>query len=246
VEAGNDDAVLTILTDIDGQDRVYNFHVDIGADESDGTFWPSSGIRIGTAITYTEGTEVVLIGLSVAASFYSDQGFIYGEEQDRANGIRIFTFDPFVEGEIIDVIGTIQSDMSTGEAYILPYAGWPKHSGGFKPSVALGIDAHSLGGKTRVLQGGIPGMQGVNNIGLLVTTWGTVTSIDPSTYPAWFIITTPSGVEVKAMLPAGMALPVAINDIATVRGANSLELLAGNISRVIWVRKADDVVRRFP
>ena len=39
-DAGYDEAVLAVPTDIDGQARVQGAHVDIGADESDGTIWP--------------------------------------------------------------------------------------------------------------------------------------------------------------------------------------------------------------
>lgn len=50
VDAGND-SYGTALTDIDGQDRVLGSHVDIGADESDGSSWTiiPSILRVSTA-----------------------------------------------------------------------------------------------------------------------------------------------------------------------------------------------------
>ena len=39
VDAGDDAAASSVLKDVDGEDRVHGAHVDIGADESDGTTW---------------------------------------------------------------------------------------------------------------------------------------------------------------------------------------------------------------
>ncbi len=46
IDAGDDTAVDTIGTDVDGQARKQGLHVDIGADESDGTGWPSPAVTV--------------------------------------------------------------------------------------------------------------------------------------------------------------------------------------------------------
>ena len=46
IDAGDDAIVQPGWTDIDGQARVIGTHVDIGADESDGTFWPAGSYAI--------------------------------------------------------------------------------------------------------------------------------------------------------------------------------------------------------
>jgi hypothetical protein len=45
IDGGDDSAVAVGYTDVDGQPRIQGSHVDIGADESDGTSWPA-GARI--------------------------------------------------------------------------------------------------------------------------------------------------------------------------------------------------------
>ena len=52
VDAGDDTVVQAGWTDVDGQARIAGSHVDIGADESDGTVWPSGPaliVRVSTA-----------------------------------------------------------------------------------------------------------------------------------------------------------------------------------------------------
>lgn len=46
VDAGDDSVVDSTWTDMDGQARIIGAHVDIGADESDGTVWPPFAVRV--------------------------------------------------------------------------------------------------------------------------------------------------------------------------------------------------------
>ena len=100
------------------------------------------------------------VALSVTAVF-PDLGSIYAEKTDRTSGIRIDTFDAFIEGELIGVVGTIQTDIASGERYVLPDAGWPKHTGGFLLLRALGVNLRGVGGGSFGLQQGIFGATGL-------------------------------------------------------------------------------------
>ncbi len=246
VDAGSDDAVLTILMDMDGQDRIQGLRSDIGADESDGTTWPSAGDNLGIVkSTFADNDPMSAVALSVTAVF-PDLGFIYAEKTDRASGIRIDTFDAYIEGELIGVVGTIQTDITSGERYVLPDAGWPKDTGGFLLLRPLGMNLRGVGGGSFGLQQGIFGAAGLNNIGLLITAWGRVSEIDGSLTPIWFKINDQSGNTAKVMLPSGVPVPVAMNDMVTVIGVSSCELDGGNLSRVIRARKVGDINRVFP
>ena len=70
--------------------------------------------------------------------------------------------------------------------------------------------------------------------------------IDGSLTPAWFKMTDDPGNTAKVMLPSGVPVPVALNDVVTVTGVSSCELDAGNLSRVIRARKVGDINRVYP
>ena len=166
------------------------------------------------------------------------------EKTDRCSGIRVDTFGAFVTGELVDVAGTVQTDMVSGERYVLPDFGWPRLTGGFMLLSPLGMTAQRLGGGPLGLQAGVVGGTGLNNIGLLVTTWGKVVAVDGSASPTWFTIDDGGGQTAKVTFPTGVPLPVAINDVVSVTGACSCENPGGGISRVVRARGGSDIIRR--
>ena len=86
-------------------------------------------------------------------------------------------------------------------------------------------------------QRGITGGFGLNNIGLLVTTWGEVSSVGADS----FIIDDGSGVDVRCVVPAGVTLPGVDNYVA-VTGASSCEKVGDDLYRLLRVREQDDIV----
>ena len=107
----------------------------------------------------------------------------------------------------------------------------------------LGMTNKSLGGgdwrydsDTGAGQKGISGAVGLNNIGLLVTTWGRV--ID------WgvpvFTVDDGSGVNLKCVLPPEMGFDP-LWEYVRVTGISSCDLADGELHRVLLVRGPDDL-----
>jgi parallel beta-helix repeat protein len=57
VDAGDDSVVQAGWTDVDGQPRIQGAHVDIGADESDGTVWPQQPTVIHVSPTGSDASD---------------------------------------------------------------------------------------------------------------------------------------------------------------------------------------------
>lgn len=125
-----------------------------------------------------DGQPVGLSGLSVTACFTGDLVQAYVEKPDRSSGIRVNSrYGPFTEGQLVSVCGVMATDWS-GERYVDALDGWVKPTGGSLVLDPLGMPNRSLGGTASGLQIGAPDGIGGNNIGLLVRTWGRVTSTE--------------------------------------------------------------------
>ena len=86
-------------------------------------------------------------------------------------------------------------------------------------------------------QQGIIGASGLNNIGLLICTWGQVTS----TGAGYFVIDDGSEVDVKCVVPAGVT-PPSIGDYVGVTGISSCEMTGDDLYRLLRVRAQEDIV----
>jgi len=69
-------------------------------------------------------------------------------------------------------------------------------------------------------QQGVAGGVGLNNIGLLIRTWGIVVDRNPSASPAWYLLDDGSGVRVKVIVPQDGSVPD-LNTFIAVTGASS-------------------------
>lgn len=208
-DAGYDAAVQPGWLDMDDQPRIQGPQVDIGADEFDPS---ATATTVGWGKLSVDGTLVSVIGVPVTAAF---DGFFYVETPDRACGIRVVQPSAGVSsGDLVQVAGSVKTN-SDGERYI--DASQVTEAGTLSLS-ALTMRPAALGGGdwfTSVFPGlgqeGVTGGHGLNNIGLLVRTFGTVVA----TEPGFVYISDGSGVPtgetaptgLKVSLPAGVAAP---------------------------------------
>ncbi len=183
-------------------------------------------VSIGQAKTDSAGSSVAISGI-VTAVF---SNCFYVESADRTFGIRANTSNSgLTVGQIVDITGSIQT-MSTGEAAITPTSVVLADStGSIKP---LALTNKALGGGALGLQSAMYQTTGLNNVGLLVTTTGKVTSEGTTS----FTIDDGSGVGVTVYgtIPS--------TTYATVTGACScVQDTNGHVQRAILATLVQDI-----
>ncbi|HOP80691.1 MAG TPA: hypothetical protein PLU88_11590 [Armatimonadota bacterium] len=127
-------------------------------------------------------------------------GFFYIEEPDRYSGIRIsapnWPIAGLSRGSVVNVIGTMDTT-SSGERQLV--ASVVTITDTEKPLGPLGMNNRSLGGSDLgyppLGQCGVTSGTGLNNIGLLVKSWGMITYKDPS--GNYILITDGTGESIK-------------------------------------------------
>ncbi len=162
--------------------------------------------------------------------------YLYIEDDTRACGIRVEkTAHGHVKGEVVSVEGTLATN-SDGERYIAATTITQTGTGELTP---LGMNNKWLGGgdfaydpgPPVVGQRGIAGAAGLNNIGLLVRTWGKVTELDTASPAQWFLINDGSNVQTKVAYPP---FSYAVDDYVTISGISSCEVdTNGDLQRVL-------------
>ena len=90
-------------------------------------------------------------------------------------------------------------------------------------------------------QKGITGGLGLNNIGLLVKTWGEVIAVSSS----YFTIDDGTDVKVKCFAPAGVTLPN-LGDYVSVTGISSCVKVRQELHRVLRIRDQYDIAEPPP
>ena len=182
----------------------------------------ASTVSIGQAKNSTANSTVTVSGI-VTGVFPS---CFYVESADRTFGIRVNSANSgLTVGQIVDLSGPVAT-MSTGEAAITPSSVVSTDSTGSITPLAL--TNKNLGGGSLGLQSAMYQTTGLNNVGLLVTTTGTVTSTNPTSSPTSFTIDDGSGVGVTVY----GAIPS--TTYATVTGACScVKDTSGNVQRAI-------------
>ncbi len=173
INAGWNEAPGLPLFDMDGDGRVFGRKVDIGADE----FW-SPEMSISDTRYAADGAKISGQGTIVTAAF-SDCFYI--EAEDRSSGIRVEKSDHGVQtGDRADVTGMLKTN-DDGERYIEASSVSLSGTGSIAP---VRVTGRTLGGgnwfynpATGAGQQGVLGGAGLNNIGLLVRTWGKVTHV---------------------------------------------------------------------
>ena len=188
-----------------------------------------------------DGTFVSTAGKIVTASLADFTNFFYIEQVDRSSGIRVAAPASAVSGldrgSVVNVIGTI-STLDSGERQISgPLV---IIAGSRAPLTPLGMPNRSLGGSDTNGQFGVIGGFGVNTIGLLIRTWGRVTS---STAQA-LLIDDGSGTPVTVDATC-LVSPPGVGSYISVAGISGLPA-SGDRTRLITPRNGSDVIIHQP
>jgi streptogramin lyase len=170
--------------------------------------------------------------------------FFYIENDDRSTGIRVYKpANGLLDGQSADVFGIVKTNASD-ERYIEASVVLPHGTCSVRP---IGMVNRDVGGEdwldpvTLTLgQKGVLGGTGVNNIGLLVTVWGTVTQFDSATPKTWFRISDGSEFDAKCIVPSGVSIDSGWNHVL-VTGISSCEKVDGEVHRLVRVRTQSDI-----
>ena len=232
------DRICTVrgTVDTDGEDVVLD--VDSGPDYNvqesyQGSLLAAQQGTILWAKSQYDTTQVSLSG-KIITRVWPDHFYI--EEDDRFSGIRVeLTSHGHYSGERASVSGSMATN-SDGERYIAATS--VTHVGdaslnpvGMNNKLLGGGDVGYVAGNPASGQKGTIGGIGLNNIGVLVKTWGKITEIDSAGSPQWFGISDGSGFQTAvAYPPYGYAL----NDFVGIAGISSCEVdTSGNLQRVL-------------
>jgi hypothetical protein len=247
INAGSNADVGPGWFDMDGEVRALpdGEVVDIGADEySAHAVWsPANAKKV-----VPDGAEAVIKGRNrqamVTTARLPDVPAFYVEQADRSVGLQCrgsSLLEPGQAALLLGIMGTIDWERVLTDAVAvdgsLRWVGIPG---------ALTVPSRSLGGGPFGLQQGISGAFGLNNIGLLIKTAGTVTYAEG----AFFYLDDGSvlddhsghiGVKVYGAVPVNPG-EEPVGKFVTVTGISSCEIAGGDIVRVIRTRDAQDVV----
>ena len=176
------------------------------------------------------GSLVLLRGKIVTAAF---SGYFYAEEADRSSAVKVISNASVNIGDVVDISGVVgacdgERQITTGLVTAMGVAS--------EPLGPFGMRGEMLGGAAIDVVPGITGGIGANNIGLLVKTWGTVTSVSGD----YFYIQSKPGTLIK--IKSGLLTEPAVNKLVAVTGISSCEVTSGAICRAILPRQQSDIM----
>lgn len=236
--------VAIVSDDIDGQGRYSGTTVDIGMDE----YWETADVK-----SASDGADVMLNGVVVTASL---NDCYYVETTDRIMGVRVgkpTSNDDLSPSWLVNVTGKCQTN-ADGERCITSAAiNQIRYGYQLKP---LGVNNHNIGNGPLGYQGGVYGWiiildaekkphrvwgpkSGLNNIGLLIKTWGKVTNKEQGTTTTWFTIDDGSDLDIKCICSSGVS--VNVGESVRVTGVVSCEKVGDELRPVIRLRGSYDL-----
>ncbi|MGQ9456453.1 MAG: carboxypeptidase-like regulatory domain-containing protein, partial [Armatimonadota bacterium] len=205
---------------------------------------------IAAAKQLADGTYTTICGILTAQFPISGpQERIYIQSHDRSAGIGVVTSVPASVGDELQCSGTVTS---LGGERVLQATNVVRTgpTGSPKP---VGLTNRQLGGGSFGKQGAVLDLfpdsyaVGLNNIGLLVRTWGRVSYIDPGSN--YFYIDDGSGLKDGSgrtgirVSCAGLPVPT-IGRYVIITGISGTTLLNGKIVRLLKPRSEDDLSYR--
>lgn len=236
---GDSSAAGMPTVDLDGETRVLLGTVDIGADEYNGPASPISEMK-----KRANGEPVYVEG--IVTYVYSSYVF-WIESDSRTSGIAVVKANHGASvGDRVAVVGKL-SQISNYELDISATQIIQKGNGTVEP---LAMPNQAVGGQGWFFvqspysgQKGIDGAVGLNNIGLLVKTWGRVTYVGSS----YFYIDDGSGLNdgsghtgIRMYFMSGVA-PPQVGEYVVVTGISSTFYASPALRRMIRVRDQEDI-----
>ncbi len=192
------------------------------------------------ALADTSGGAVTLTGKVVTYANAAD-GFFYIEENSRNIGIRVkkASLDLSIAvGVKANIIGDVKTDLISKERYI--DATTAVAAGPIVPEDAIkpiGMGNNALGGGDWSVVGaggqqGVSNASGLNNIGLLVTTWGQFHQVNETS----FTVDDGAGLNILCTVPSGTFLSSTWQYVM-VTGIVSMYDAGGSYKPVLLVRE---------
>ncbi len=223
----------TEVYDVDGQSRIVGTRVDMGGDEF---VDPGAKTSIQEIKRSANGTYADIDGVVVTAAF---SGFFYVQAEGMYSGVRVDKLNHgLAVGKKVRVYGVI-STTSDKELVITASFTQDRGTGSVMP---IAMPNKSIGGGSAAAgmgQVGVADGVGLNNIGVLATTFGKYTYVNAQT----FMVDDGSGVSVKCVVPSGVSIAPGWNYVS-VTGVVSCEMVGGDVQRLIRVRSASDIIPR--
>ena len=174
--------------------------------------------------TLPDGVSVSPFGKLVVAA-WGDRGYFYIEESDRSSGIKVLGTG-VAEGDKISLSGTMTT-VGVERAVQAQSINVIQHYQNLPKSLAM----------TNVTVGNSPaGNEGLDNTGLLITTWGRIIASGVQE----FVITDGSPAEVH--VSAVGIIPPGIGNFAVVTGISSLGIDQNGVYRFLLPRRQSDVI----
>ena len=194
-----------------------------------------------------DGSRIRISDKVVTAGTDQLTGCFYIEEADRTSGIKVVSNDPVQEGDLVTVTGDIVT--VDGERQIVATSVLITPQGGTVPG-SLAMTVLGLGGvDLNAYTPGVKDGQGPNNIGLLVTLTGRVTSPGADHFYLDDGATIPGEGEeripilVKVICPAAVPVPTD-GTFVSATGISSCEPSGPDSIRRLPIRKTSDIETR--
>ena len=206
---------------------------------------PTVAATTAAAKLLTDGTLVSVAGKLATSAVDDFAEFFYIEDSNRTGGIRVALppsdIPELARGSVLNVIGTMSTTADderqiSGSIVIITSTA--------DPLTPLGIHNRSIGGGDFGTppegQLGVTAGSGLNNVGLLIRTWGAVVS----TGEGYVQVDDGSGpVQVDT---STLASPPALYSYVSVIGVSSLHASSGNREKLLLPRADADVTVHRP
>jgi hypothetical protein len=237
----------------------FTVQIEMTDSEGDNTSQEISGtIPTGGSVTYTpnlqsnitigaakfSGLTFVDLGSKVVTSASNSNAGMYIQESDGFSGIKVIPDPtdpdlPYQAGDIVDVSGTVQ--LVNGELQIQASEISPEARQGTDPK-PKGIINRDLGGSALGSQPEVTGTHGLNNVGLLMKTWGSVTAVvgDNFYVDDGSVLLDGSGNQGVRVSALGLTKPDE-DDYVAVTGISSVATVGGNYVRLLRARGQSDI-----